>query len=257
MRNTLGMRRYGHVLCIILFAATAFAEWKRYMPGNTGESIDSPPAYTLRYFRGQPCRETDPNDRPFECGSPASRAAQPGMRTTLQMVGRIDGFTIYDLKYFSPGKTEPDQRSVLVSIGPDEVHEIHVQGNAIGGTFFPIKIIAAGQQSLIEVKWDDGGNAHSVHEDYFLLTKEGAILLDFAAVITAAKQAIPPGMIMYQPTSRFDFNAFLFSIGTFSTDSRTSSKLACCTGRVDVQYRLIDGRIVPGRATYVPDSPWR
>lgn len=170
-------------------------------------------------------------------------------------MGRIDGFTIYDLEYFFRGETEPGRRSVLVRIGANEVHEIHTRENVVLGTFYPIKIIAAGQQSLIEVKWDDGGNAHSVYEDYFLLKKTGAILLDFAPVVNAAILAVPMEMVTYQPTSRFDLNTFVYSIGAFRRDSPASSKLACCEGRVEVQFQIVSGRVVAGQSTYIPVWP--
>jgi hypothetical protein len=173
----------------------------------------------------------------------------------LDVVGRVGAFTIYDFEYYSPGNGEPNQRSVLVRVGTDEVHEIQVQGNMIGGTFYPIKILHAGKQPLIEVKWDDGGNAHFVHEDYFLLAKTGATLLDFMPVVKAADQAIQPEMVTYQPTSKFDLDALIFTIGAYRADSRASGKMACCTGRVEVQFHIANGRVVPGQAKYVPD--WR
>jgi hypothetical protein len=249
------VRQYWHFLGVLVLASQAVAEWTRYVGEATGERIDSSPAFSLSHFRGRPCTQNDPDGPLFRCGSPTSRAYQTGARTTLQTVGRIDGFTIYDLRYFSSGETEPGQRSVLVRIGADDVHEIHARENAIGGTFYPIKIIAVAQQPMVEVKWDDGGNAHSVHEDYLLLRKTGAILLDFAPVVNAAKRSIPADMVTYQPTSRFDLNALMYSVGAFRRDSPASNKLACCTGRVDVHFQIANGRVVPGQSTYIAIWP--
>lgn len=247
---------YRHLGIIFLLACPALAEWKRYVGDAIGDRIDSPPAHSLRYFQGPPCSGNGPDCPLFQCGSPVSKNYQAGTRTTLEIVGRVDGFTIYDLKYSSPEDPKPGQRSVLVSIGPDEVHEIHVRENMPGGTFYPIKIIAVAQWPMIEVKWDDGGNAHFVHEDYFLLRKAGAILLDFAPVVNAAKSSIPADMVTYQPTSRFDLNALMYSVVAFRRDSPASSKLACCTGRVDVQFQIADdGRVAPGQSTYIPIWP--
>jgi len=249
------MGTYGLALAMLMAVSPAAAEWLTYVGGATGEKVIPSPPHRLSYFQGKPCPQEDDGSSRFQCGAPVSLHFQTGTRTILQTAGTIDHFTVYDLQYFSPDSVEPDQRSVLVGIGADEVHEVHARGNTIGGSFSPIRIRSLGQQPMIEVNWEDGGNAHFVQQDYLLLKKSGAILLDFTPVVNAARLAIPADMVTYRPTETFDLSGLVYSVGAFRRDSPVGGKVACCTARIDVQFQIANGRVVPGKSTYIPDWP--
>jgi hypothetical protein len=245
-----------YALCLIGVATSALAEWTRHVTMPHGAFSDSPPAHSLAYFRAHPCARSDPKDRFLQCNqhpSAAELARQLRMQAKVRRVGKVGTFTIYDLEYFFDGdELGPGLKSVLVQTAPNQLHEIRVQGNQPQGTFFPTEILAVGQQLLVKVKWDDGGNYHIVYEDYFAILKSGALLLDFKPVFQAASEVTPSDMITYQPMSHYDFKSLVFNIATEKRDV-VGRKVACCQGRVEVPFRIDQGRVVVGEAKYFPD----
>jgi hypothetical protein len=112
--------------------------------------------------------------------------------------------------------------------------------------------VEAGQQRVIKVQSEDGGNAHNVYEYYFAILKEGAVLLDFVQVFEAASKVVPSEMVTYQPTSEFDLKSLLFRIEAEKRNVNVSAKMGCCEGRVEVLFRIELGRVVAGVAKYFP-----
>jgi len=237
-------------LCVIVIATTASAQWKRFVHMPHGEWSDAPPAHNLAYFRLDPCLRSDAKDRILQCGVERSKT----IHTDLSFVGKIGPFTVYDLEYIlNEGDAGSRVRSVLIETGPDQLHEIHVRGNIPLGTLFPTEVLDAGQQSLLKVKFDDGGIYHIVYEDYYVISQDGALLLDFEPVLEAASKVLPPDMVTWQPTSRFDFVSSLFEIRTEKKDASVGLKAACCEGRVEVPFRIERGRVIAGEAKYFPE----
>jgi hypothetical protein len=114
---------------------------------------------------------------------------QSKTRTKMRIVGKMGAFTIYDLEYFfSFNVTSPGMRSVLVETAPNQFHEIHVRDSSGFATLYPTRILVAGWQSVIKVKFDDGGNYRFVYEDYFVIKDGEAVLLDFEPVFQAAER---------------------------------------------------------------------
>jgi hypothetical protein len=246
-------------VCILLMTATTRADWKRYLNARDGsEEVpnDSPPAHDLAYFRHHPCARSNPSDRILPCAdTPSEIEDRLTTHTTVRLVGRIDAFTVYELLYFSSAhKSQPYLRSVLVETSPNQLHEIHLQeADGSGMTLFPAEILKAGQQSIIRLKFDDGGMYHIFYEDYFVVSPAGAALLDFKPVFDAADRAAPHGMSTYQPMSRFDFAALIFHIQTEKDDPNVSRKMKCCEGRVEVPFTIQGGRVLAGTAKYFPE----
>lgn len=240
-------------LCVVLTATSVSAQWKRYVDE---ELKDSPPAHKLAYFLVDPCHESD---RVLQCDpqpSAVESERRSKTRTNLREVGKIGPFVVYDLEYFFSGEEPaPAMRSVLVGTMPDRLHEIDVQGNGPNGELFPTEILDVHhrRQHVIKVKFDDGGNAHAVHEQYFVILEGAALLLDFTPVFDAASRIIPNGMMTYQPTSRFDFNSLVFHVQTEPVDVNIGRKGACCEGRVEVPFEIERGRVIAGVPRYFPE----
>jgi hypothetical protein len=76
----------------------AFAGWPRSVGG---ESFDSPPPHSLKYFLTDPCLRPQSDGLMFalDCTSPSAeeRKRWASTRTELVEVGQIADFTIYDL----------------------------------------------------------------------------------------------------------------------------------------------------------------
>lgn len=256
-RNRMVVR---NVICLILLAAPANAEWQRYMAGR----LDSPPSHDLAYFRVHPCLRIDAKDRVrLWCGTAPTaselEALPPKTYTKLSNVGRIGSLTVYDLYYFFDGPEDPDNptkpamRSVLVKSGLNQIHEIHVDDNR-GGTFIPTRIIRIGHSSILRIRYDDGGMYGMFREDYFVVSEAGTAPLDFAPIFQSASDAIPDDVVTYQPTSGFDFKTMVFRIWTEKRTLSAGPKISCCVGRVEVPFTIRLGRVIPGVARYFADA---
>jgi len=239
-------------VCLILAALTAPAQWQRYVNTERGAWTDKPIAHNPAYFRIDPCARTDEKIALLQCNPYPSAEELKGrlkMRTDLEVVGTIGSFTIYDLFYLDPDLPDPFARSVLVKTAPNQLHEIHIGANSVR---FGAEIVEAGQQHIIKVKYEDEGNLRFVNEYYFVILKEGAVLLDFAPVIEAASKAPSSDMVTYQPTSKFDLDSLVFRIQTERRDITLGEKVSCCEGRVEAPFKLEHGRVIPGVAKYFP-----
>ena len=215
-----------------------------------GEWSDTPPTHDLTYFRLDPCIRSDSRDRILQCGEERAKA----IHTDLSVVGKIGALTVYDLEYiFNEGDAGSRVRSVLIETAPHQLHEIHVRGNMPLGTLFPSEILNVGQLSIIKVKFDDGGIYHGVYEDYYVISPDGALLLDFEPLLQAAVKVLPKDMVTWQPTSRLDFTFLLFEIRTEKRDAGVGPKVACCEGRVEVPFRIERSKVIAGEAKYFPE----
>lgn len=169
-------------------------------------------------------------------------------RTRLSKVGTIGSFSVYDLFYYSnAGEASPYLRSILVGKSVSALHEIHTRENQFDGTLFATVIIRAGSDWLIKAKFDDGGKYHGGQEDYLILTDGGVVRLDFQPLFEAAKNILPPGWRTWPPASTYNFDKSIYRVG-----ARTGSP-GCCNGWVDVPFRIEQGTVVAGSATFIPD----
>jgi hypothetical protein len=176
--------------------------------------------------------------------------------TELNLVGKIDGYSVYDLDYAFTGHAYlRGMKSVLIESAPNQFHEIYVRAldNMQGQGEWPTEIIDDGQQSILKMKFEDGGNYVIVYEDYFVIVNGIPVLLDFDPVLKAAKEVVPKGMTAYQPTSEYHFGSHVFSIRTERTDADVGPKVAGCEGRVEVHFSIENGSVIAGQATYSPD----
>jgi hypothetical protein len=221
-----------------------------------GSRTDSPPARSLSYFQVDPCARSDPKDRFLQCpiSPPAATGSDGRIRTELRKVGDVGSFGVYDLVYLygdATSGTRPIQlRSVLVKVGPDSFREVHVQ--EANGAVLPTAIMQAGQQRIIMVKSEDGGMYRIVYEDYFFLTSGGLQRLDFEPVVAAAEKAVPKDEFTYQPTTSYGLGTLVYSIGTEKKGKNVSAKVGCCDGRIEVPFKIENGKLIPGKAKYTP-----
>jgi hypothetical protein len=236
-------------LCALAMTIPAVAEWRRYVGTMKGDGVDSPPARSLGYLVCQPYSRTSKADDYFRCDEQQTH-------TRLRFVGRAGAFDIYELTYFNVtddyDSSQPGLRSVLVRTAPDQYREIHLRENTNSGILFPPEIVHAGTQPLVRLKFDDGGIYHYVHEDYFVISAGGEILLDYGPLVDAASRVLPSSEELYQPTIRFDFASLLFHIGTEKRDRGMGPKVSCCVGRVEVPFVIQEGRVIAGEGKYSP-----
>lgn len=227
------------------------ADWKRHIQTVTGSWADFPPARSLSYFQVDPCARSDPKDRFLQCGYEKPAAASQKNPTRLIEVGRIGGHTVFDLTYEpfrdERGKVWPIQlRSVLVKVGPDLFREVRVE--EVNGEVLPTRIITVGHEKLLMIKYEDGGMYHYVYEDYLFVTPDGLERLDFEPVETAATKALPPGQFNWQPTTVYGLDKLIYRIDS----GKQRRRMACCDGRVEVPYKIENGKVIPGKAVYKP-----
>ncbi len=173
---------------ILLLAATARGEWKRYVFGPEREGpTDSPPAHRMEYFRMHPCKRPDlPNQCPLE-PSKEELEARKKMNTKLRTLGTADTWTVHEFMYEFPHDSDATltmrMQSILVETATDELHEIF--NSALfyeQSPMFPAKLFLDGQTAILLTDFEDDTNYHYVHKHFFVIDKTGVTLLDFAPV---------------------------------------------------------------------------
>jgi hypothetical protein len=226
-------------LCVILLAAGASAQWKRYLQ-LAGGGTDTPPSHDLAYFHVDPCSRSDKQDRIVQCPTYPSEdelKLRLQTRTNLRAVGMIGAFMVYDLEYFfanaPAGREGPDVNSVLVETPEHRFHEIQVT-QRIGGTIHPTEIVYAGSQPIIAPKYHQRDDI----EVYFVIADAGSAMLDLAPLTEAARKVVPDGVDIW-PYGRCDFKSLTFNLGGWE-------------GRAEVSFTVEKARMIPGEARWVP-----
>lgn len=247
---------------IALLAATAFAEWPRYVSGEgKGGFTDSPPAHPLAYFQVDPCLRPalDPLGGALECtwaGKPAPTPEERGKwartRVDLVEVGRIGRLTIFDLWYqreddrFYP---DFDLRSVLVKTAADQYREINVQ--ARWGDLFPrSEIVSLDGEPILIAKSHDGGNHNRIDETLYMFRPNGVATPDFTAVHDAIAKLTPANMSVR--TRTHDYGTMTFRVETYRNDLGLPPVSVQERLRIAVTYRFVNGHAVVAGSKYEP-----
>jgi hypothetical protein len=248
--------------CIGFLAATAFAGWPRYVSGDgKGGFTDSPPAHSLAYFQVDPCLrpESDALVGAMECTwrgapppTPDERKRRAEARTKLVEVGKIGGFTIYDLWYSRGNGTyppDPSLRSVLVKVAADRYREMDVQIR--WGAIFPASQIGKldGEPILI-ANYHDGGNHSSVHQRLYMFRAGGWETPDFKAVDEAVAK-LKPDMSVLDSTN--DYTSLTYVWQVYKTPGLPRGPINE-HGQITVTYRFVDGHAVVTSSKYEPYS---
>jgi hypothetical protein len=197
----------------------------------------------LAEFQTHPCSRRASGIRYLDC-------AEKQFEAKVREIGRIENFKVFSIDYWMGAKKFHAAR--IVALGPsiDQLYEIANDENLPLGTLFPASIVGR-QPQIILVRFDDGGNYHSVLESYFVITKSRQVVrLDFSPVFSAAETAIPDDMILYHPTTAFDVIGKKLTISTERRKVNVGRKAACCEGHVEVNFRIDDGQVTASKAQY-------
>jgi hypothetical protein len=142
--------------------------------------------------------------------SMAMAAKEP--KAEVRVVGKISGFTIYDVFYRFQSEGAIDWKSVLVRTGADRYREIfHDQPNEgkPNASFF----VKLGDQMLLGVQ-DNQYRMDSIGE-YWYFTDNAAFRVDFAPIWNAARKVTPVGQFFIErPDLRRDSPNSVISLPT-------------------------------------------
>lgn len=227
---------------VTLLTTTAFGSWERHVYTGIGEGyVYAPPPHPLSFLRMHPCLRPAELERVGQCfadGKPPADAFKV-LRTDLKLVGKVDGFSIFELSYYFDDSNTIGMSSVLVQTGPDEFHEIY-DSEVIGpGAGLESRVVDADGTQLLEVTYFTGG-AYDGGLRHFLafFGKDGPTHLDFTPVYEAAGKAGGG----WELGAEFDFANMTWT----SSINPEGLKMSCCTGNVTVTFRVEhDGRVVP------------
>jgi hypothetical protein len=234
----------------VFVAATAFAGWPRYLSGGwNGESFDSPPPHSLKYFLTDPCLR--PKDDGFAFALACTVNSTPtteerkrwaSTRTDLLEVGQIAGFTIYDLWYRRDGYSYPyfDVRSVLVKTSASEYRELNVQ--ARNGDDFPAsEIVILDGEPILVAKAHPGGNHNWETQMLYMFGPGGPVTPDFTAVHDAVAKLMPPNMHRIWVEDELASKTYSEEIwNNFNQEPRVPED----GGKIVVTYRFANGRAI-------------
>jgi hypothetical protein len=247
--------------CAALVATPAFAGWDRVVDSLKGSFTDSPPAHPLTYFLVDPCMrpESDLLSPALECTytgapppSPAELERRANVHPDLVEVGKIGGFTIYDL-WYRRGNLYPnnDLRSVLVETAPDQFREIDTSIRR-GETFPSSEIVTLDGEPILIAKSHDGGQNNRIYQNLYMFRGSGPVPPDFRAVRQAAAQLMPANMSIRTETD--DFASMTYVVEAYRNDLNLPPVTVKERGRITVTYRFVEGRAVVTSSKYEPHS---
>jgi hypothetical protein len=252
------------LVCIALLGSTAFAGWPRV---GAGSSADSPPPHPLAYFLVDPCArpESDGLVRAIQCTSPyapspssAELKRRAEIHTDVVELGKVGGFTIYDLWYRRDGSfyqagavASADVRSVLVKTDADQYREIDVDVR-IGDLFPASEIVNLDGEPILIAKSHDGGNHNRIDENLYMFRPSGLETPDFKAVGETVKKLTPPNMSLRVWTH--DYATMTDLVEIYRNDLNLPPVAVQERVRISVTYRFVNGHAVVTSSKYEPYS---
>lgn len=238
---------------VMLFATLAHASlWQRHVQSGKGDSFDSPRPHPLAYFTRNPFLRDDADQFCSACtqSDKAAMRSRHKFRTEVRKVGKLYGFTVYDVFYSFDddiATKQIDWKSILVEVSPGQFREIyHLQ--PIAGQIKPSFFLKVGAEEILVTRDLIPGTGNNYYEDYFWLSPSGAARIDIEAIIKAVQSVLPPGLGVW--------NGGGLHIGALRYHMRVwkESDSHCCPtgGSVDIRFRLDGSRIVVTSKRYDP-----
>jgi hypothetical protein len=175
-------------------------------------------------------------------------------------LGKVGGFTIYDLWYrrdgplYQAGPSVPyaDVRSILVKTANDQYREIDVSVR-IGDLFPASEVVNLDGEPILIAKSHDGGNHNRIAETLYMFRPSGLETPDFKAVGEAVTKLIPPNMSIRVWTHNYATRTDL--VETYRNDLNLPPVSVQERLRISVTYRFVNGRAVVTGSKFEPYSP--
>ncbi len=241
---------------VVLWALMAVSAnntlWQRHVLTGKGETFDTPEAHKLAYFTDDAFLRDEGDDFCDDC-TPSGKAKvhlQHRFKTELKEVGKLKGFTIYDLYYQFDGtvdRAEIEWKSILVEVSPGKYREIyHLQPtNAV---IKPSFIGKAGAGEILATRDVIPGTGNYSYEDYFWFSPAGATRINIEEIGTTVQTLLPNGYGVWKGGG-LDMEAMKYRSGVWKDGDAN-----CCPsgGTVEVDFRLEENRIVVTRSHYDP-----
>lgn len=228
--------------------------WQRHILTGTGETFDTPRPHGLAYFTEDAFLRDEGNDFCDDC-TPSGKAKvhrQHRFKTELKEVGRLKGFTIYDLYYRFDGnvdRAEIDWKSILVEVSPGSYREIyHLQPtNAL---IKPSFIGKAGSEQLLVTHDEIPGTGNFSYEDYFWFSPAGAARVNIEEIGRTVQALLPKGYGVWKGGG-LDIETMKYRWGVWKDGDAN-----CCPsgGTVEMEFRLEENRIVVTKSRYDPKA---
>jgi hypothetical protein len=171
----------------------------------------------------------------------------------LNTIGTIGKYAVYDLNYYFDQDYDPpdtvNRKSILVRSAPGVYHEIYFREKSqIDAAIPATKLLSIGSNRILEAVYEIGGMYRDSEVEYFFIGIDGPKLMSVDQLLRAAEKSVPEGSRTWHPTAGFDFRTMIWSIGTEPQIS--PPKVSCCTGRVEVRFKIENGNFVPVDSSY-------
>ena len=224
---------------IALLTIPAAAEWQRHVYTPKGETFDAPPPHPLSYFTQYPSLRDEDHDFCYLCSPEKSLAVakQRRDRAEVKLVGRVRDFEVYDVFYFFDEKAEPDWKSILVKIQPDQYREIwHYQRSE--GRIWPSYLVRVGNETLLGLQ--DDCYKQDIIQEYYWFGKDGPVPIDLSLIWKAAEAVVPEATTAWHEyDGRTDLPAGRITVGLIR-----KPVWQCCTqGVIEVNFELNNGQV--------------
>ncbi len=248
-------------LVAVALCLPATGQWYRSVFSGKGGSDDIPSPHPLRYFTANPFLRDDGNDFCALC-TPADKAKSAqkySVRTTVQRVGTLAGFRIWDVLYSVRARNSPDEdrinwKSILVQVGPNSYKEIfHLQAFYTTVSLSSSRIMQSGSERILTTVDSDGGNGGGCWEGYWWFDESGPHSLDFSRLKSAIKNRLPENTVFSISCSQLH----LESEQVHSWVQKSEAQCHACdyVGDITAKFRLDRFIVRPERIAFAPGDP--
>ena len=120
-------------IAAVLVALPAFGQWNRYAQNGKGEAVSVAEPHPLAYFTHDAVARGDYGELGCDSCSADQKAEMLAEgRAEVSKVGKVGGYTIWDVFYLYTDAKWGKGHSILVQTGDDQYREIFYIGNGNG-----------------------------------------------------------------------------------------------------------------------------
>jgi len=245
------------------------AQWESMVSTAKGSSVKPSEPQPLSYWTADPIKRDVSNDLCLGCRRNGQVVTANDFVTESHTanLGTISGYPIVQVfnrviakaappdtsDYHFPAGYRPstEYKMLLVQVGPDQFREIfHLENEGQMQPLGDAHIVTAGSESVLSTVDRDSGNAGFCVDEYWTFDKSGPRRLNFDAVNTAIRQAVPANATFNARCSAINLERQ--QIGAAVQRFGAECKACSWMGSVTVDFVLRGSLVEPTEVQYTP-----
>ncbi len=240
-------------LLISLAVVPIGPQWQRLVFTAKGDFQDSSIARPLDYFVNDPFLRDDGNEFCTSC-TPAEKAAihlKMKSKAEVRFVGKLKGYSIYDVIYYFGSEKIIHWKSILVEVTSGQFCEIyHLQPAQANVKIGPSFIFSVGEEQLLGTRDAIPGTGAFFYEAYWWFDRDGTVLMDFSPIGKAVDSILPKDTYIAKGYG-LDLRSLKYAIDVWKKGDPN-----CCPtgGSISITFKVVKGKIVITGKRYIPPT---